>query len=162
MTNIIIRKVKEVFDFFFGVISIVWHLFCTMVRVFIRRKSMRPEPTDRTPRILGTGRADGTYRYTQDFLADKLVEQYPHLSAEEHETIRDVFRKTGTKSCTSCWSEEFLFKNVGKTAWVEHVRKAHIKMGGEAMEKVKFYRFVCSMLCHTSNVSTNSQHFLLS
>lgn len=58
--------------FLFGVIAQLWHLVRTLFMVDITHKSMRPQLTDSTPRILGTGRADGTYSYKQDFLAEKL------------------------------------------------------------------------------------------
>ena len=137
------RKVYAALLYLFGVISILLDVFrIFLIALFKKKKDLKDlELEDSTPRILGTGRADGTYRYRQDFLANKLVEQHPHLSEEEHHTIREVFRKTGTESCTSCWPEELLFKNVGRKEWQKHVVKAHLQMGGEAMEKV-------SLFCH--------------
>jgi hypothetical protein len=35
-------------------------------------------------KVLGTGRANGTYKYSQEFLVSKLIEQYSHLGKEEH------------------------------------------------------------------------------
>ena len=132
----IFRKVYVALLYLLGVISVLFDVFrIVLVALFKKKKDVEVE--DSTPRILGTGRADGTYRYRQDFLANKLVEQYPHLSEQEHQTIREVFRKTGTESCTSCWPEELLFKNVGRKEWQKHVVKAHLQMGGEAMEKVR-------------------------
>lgn len=99
-----------------------------------------------TPRILGTGRANGTFRYDQAFLADKLVQVHSHLSESEHDKIRSVFEKTGIQSCTSCCPEDLLFQNMGKAKWVEHVKQSHLKMGGEAMEKVRFLHWLACAL----------------
>lgn len=93
------------------------------------------EKIDTTPFILGTGRSEGTFRYKQAFLAQKLIERHPHLDDQEHAKIRDIFIKTGIEECSSCCPENLLFKNIGKAAWVEHIKASHLKMGGEAMEK---------------------------